>query len=196
MRQPCKDCWKEDGRRRDRGYKNRPVSVAEKTCPHCGATKPSSMYFRFRAKPDGLSSWCKECVGAKNREWERTHRDTKRKLTNAWQHKNHAHYRELQKKYFRSDKGLLAGYRKRAWRHGSKLLGTHTADEWNAKCEQYGMMCASCRENKPLTRDHIVPISKGGGNSIDNIQPLCRACNTRKKDKTIHYAPQPQLALV
>lgn len=32
----------------------------------------------------------------------------------------------------------------------------------------------------PLTIDHIVPKSLGGSNHIDNLQPMCSACNTAK----------------
>lgn len=32
----------------------------------------------------------------------------------------------------------------------------------------------------PLTVDHIVPKSKGGGDELSNLQPMCSRCNTKK----------------
>ena len=34
-----------------------------------------------------------------------------------------------------------------------------------------------------MTVDHIFPKSKGGGNKMSNLQPLCSTCNAKKSDK-------------
>lgn len=65
--------------------------------------------------------------------------------------------------------------------------GSHTREEWMALVERCGNRCACCGLPKKLTRDHIVPLVAGGSDSIDNIQPLCRECNSSKRDRTIRY---------
>lgn len=43
--------------------------------------------------------------------------------------------------------------------------------------------CNYCNSSDNLSIDHIIPISKGGKNSLDNIQILCNPCNNKKIDK-------------
>lgn len=48
---------------------------------------------------------------------------------------------------------------------------------------KYHGHCAYCGrplKMKAMTVDHLVPKSKGGGNSIENLMPSCRDCNTAK----------------
>ena len=43
-----------------------------------------------------------------------------------------------------------------------------------------GGKCVKCGSQESLEFDHIIPISKGGGDSARNIQLLCETCNRSK----------------
>jgi 5-methylcytosine-specific restriction endonuclease McrA len=43
--------------------------------------------------------------------------------------------------------------------------------------------CSRCGSTEDLTADHIVPRAKGGRNVFSNVQVLCRACNSAKRDR-------------
>lgn len=70
----------------------------------------------------------------------------------------------------------------RARRRGNG--GHHTLGEWREKCAAYNHRCAYCGEEKPLTRDHDLPLSRGGTDDIANIIPACRLCNSKKRHRT------------
>jgi len=42
--------------------------------------------------------------------------------------------------------------------------------------------CICCGSNKELHFDHVIPFSKGGGNTEKNVQLLCQSCNLKKSD--------------
>lgn len=68
--------------------------------------------------------------------------------------------------------------------------GTHSFTEWEEIKKKYGYICPCCLKKEPeisLTEDHILPIAMGGLDNIENIQPLCRNCNSRKNNKYERY---------
>jgi 5-methylcytosine-specific restriction endonuclease McrA len=46
----------------------------------------------------------------------------------------------------------------------------------------YCHYCGEAIYSKHITKDHKIPVSKGGTDEASNIVPACRACNTDKGD--------------
>lgn len=65
-------------------------------------------------------------------------------------------------------------------------LGSHNRVEWLECVDAAGNRCKHCGvsgDEVKLTRDHIIPLTRGGTDFIDNIQPLCLSCNARKNNR-------------
>lgn len=53
--------------------------------------------------------------------------------------------------------------------------------------ENQNARCAYCGKplyGEPIHFDHVIPLSKGGNHSVENMCAACPLCNLRKKDKT------------
>lgn len=48
--------------------------------------------------------------------------------------------------------------------------------------------CQYCGHTKNLTLDHVIPRSKGGKHTWDNVVIACERCNSRKGDRTPQQA--------
>lgn len=52
------------------------------------------------------------------------------------------------------------------------------ASYYNYRCQ----ICGKKFKLKDLTIEHVFPRSKGGDNTVDNVLPTCKCCNTTKSD--------------
>jgi 5-methylcytosine-specific restriction endonuclease McrA len=92
---------------------------------------------------------------------------------------------EKSKLWVKTEKGKIAS-RARALRRSHFLTGNYnnfTLSQWEEIKQRQNFRCAHCGEIKPLTKDHIIPLSKGGSHTADNIQGLCQRCNSSKLNK-------------
>jgi len=65
--------------------------------------------------------------------------------------------------------------------------GSYMPAEWEALLASYGGLCLACGTTEKVRPDHVIPLSKGGGSDISNLQPLCGRCNLLKGTKIIDY---------
>jgi 5-methylcytosine-specific restriction endonuclease McrA len=53
-------------------------------------------------------------------------------------------------------------------------------------CQYCARPAAALRPRESLTRDHLVPLSRGGTNAWTNVTTACSTCNTRKANRLPH----------
>jgi len=76
-----------------------------------------------------------------------------------------------------------ANERLRSARYRSNGGGEIPADLREAVFQRDGFACVYCGCEDYLQCDHVVPVSKGGETSLDNLATACRVCNAKKKDR-------------
>lgn len=169
---------------------------------------------------DGFCHWCRACSNEYHRQWKHAHKSKVREQNAEYRRTHQKSIKEYNAEYRETHKEELAQYnaeyykehpeeykeRLNNWRNENperaKLQihnrrtrktqagGEFTEKEWLDICNKYGNKCLCCGNNSKLVPDHIIPVSKGGTSNIDNIQPLCGPCNSKKAARTIDYRPK------
>jgi 5-methylcytosine-specific restriction endonuclease McrA len=131
-----------------------------------------------RRSPENLESTKAKCRAryqiskdkmiASMRKWREANRDKAKAATEDWMARN-------------PEKVRANVRRRRARKNGA--VDHCTAEEITALRAKVGHKCAWCGKIGKTTVDHIKPLSKGGSDSIRNIQFLCRPCNSMKGAK-------------
>lgn len=139
-------------------------------CGVCGETKSISLFppnWVTKAGNIRRKFTCKSCHNQAHMAYE------KRRLATDEEFKQ-------QKKVFHNNN--------LAKRRGAS--GKLKAKEWAEVKAKYDNKCLRCGKQEPeikLTVDHVLPLAKGGTNDKDNVQPLCKSCNSRKHTNHIDY---------
>lgn len=117
-------------------------------------------------------------IAEKNQAYYAANGDVMRESARRWQQENR-------------DRANLTSRLKKQRRRAAGVL---TPDEWLAVLDEFGHICLACGSDGPLTVDHVIPISTGGLNVRENVQPLCGPCNSSKGAKSIDYRRKTPVA--
>ncbi len=194
-------------------FKEFVVLMEAKICVKCGVEKLLSDFCKKKANKGGLNYQCRSCSNEYNKQYRIDNHIARKEYTQKYKERHKENYRkqyesnpEKMRKLWRdqykqnieSKRESARKYRKNnpekrrvmAQIRRARIIGnggSYTEVEWKELKEKYGNKCLRCKKKKKLTVDHIIPISKGGTSNINNLQPLCKSCNSIKKDKTIDF---------
>lgn len=175
----------------------------EKMCSRCKAVFPIEAFALLNAETGKRRGACPDCHNASTHEYKLAHPEIVKAQRDDYYARNRAAiverqrrfrvdnpeaYRAIHRKWKARNTAAVnaATHRRRARIRGA--IGSWTAAEWEAlkaECDHRCLMCGLPEPEIVLTVDHIVPVSLGGTNTIDNLQPLCRPCNSKKHQKVI-----------
>lgn len=143
-----------------------------KYCVHCETTKSLS---DFERRKDKVGSICKKCKSAKQNA--RYNTDETFKQTMLQSARQYSNTRYATDEEFRKAEQVRKQLR--------RATGSLTVEQWLEIVAQFNGVCAYCGSPHNLTMDHVIPISKGGKTTVDNVIPACSSCNSSKQAKDV-----------
>lgn len=184
-----------------------------KTCSKCGVSKPLNEFFaRKSGSSDGRMSSCKDCKTKAIYAWREKNRTQLNEYQRDYYHRQDV--KEKVSAYHASEHGRELGRKrdakradkKKAWRqnnvescrvysrnkHAKRKVAINataekiTPKDWYGIVAMYQGCCYYCGTKTKMTMEHMIPLSKGGSHSKDNIVPACMPCN-RKKHANDNY---------
>ena len=90
---------------------------------------------------------------------------------------------------------IIAVKRSGPYKHKKRTIPPLTNRELFLRDAYLCMYCGHKYNDSTLTRDHVVPISRGGYDRWSNVVAACRGCNTRKGNRRPEEEKMPLLAV-
>ena len=135
-----------------------------------------------------------------NRKWRAANpekaRENTRKANRKWRAANPENNRKACRKWCAAN---LEKHRAKSHKRRCRIAGNggiHTAEQFKALCAHFGNRCVCCGRLRKLEADHVISVKMnetfmlplGFLNDIDNLQPLCRSCNSKKHSQWVKHS--------
>ena len=209
-RRDCKDCRKRAVRERTaaKPKPEKPVFTS-KVCKVCATEKPLS---DFRPKRRTCHA-CESAVyqeyrrlnPAKCRESryysDRKHREKRLAVAAAYRErnrekmrvyaaeraKNREKLREIERRYLmrHPEKQREKHLRRKALMRKASVIGRINIMEVIKRDNSTCYLCGKLLSHTSITIDHVIPISRGGSHTTENVRVACARCNSRKHNKLL-----------
>jgi 5-methylcytosine-specific restriction endonuclease McrA len=136
---------------------------------------------KWRAEHPEKSRECARRYRAENTEqhresvhkWQAANPEKKKELMRRWNTENPEKKRQMQDRY-------------RALKRGATIGDVDLEFVWN-RHNGICSLCGKAIDRKDCHFDHVIPLSKGGEHSTDNLRPTHSFCNISKKDRLIKW---------
>lgn len=156
-----------------------PVIDGKKACSKCKKNLPSCDFANYARSSTGLQSRCRGCSKDGALEWDK--KNPEKAKERFQRHQRSERRGKWLSAWQKNNRELISLYARSYYARKKNAEGSHTVAEILELFKRQMGICAICKDTlDPYHVDHIVPLSKGGGDGIENIQLLCVPCNTSK----------------
>ena len=162
-------------------------------CGKCLQKKENSDFHSNKRRKTGLAWQCKECAKQSSKQHYKKNKRAILEKKKAWRRANpqeekakrdsRADYRKEYYSRFHDARPNYAAASSSVY--AAKRLGLETISivEMEQAMDELSLVfvdCGVCGTSESLEWDHIVPLARGGANTKDNLQRLCKRHNQEK----------------
>ena len=167
--------------------------MATKICKDCGKELDINLFDKSKEMKDGHINKCKYCrkeysikyleinkeiIKEKSKEYRKVHKEAIRNTHREYIAKTRVnkplHIRSKKSENPRDNRNVIQQRRKA---RKKELLSNLTVKQWLEIKLYFNNKCCYCGRELSLTQEHLIPLSKGGEYTVNNIIPACRSCN-------------------
>lgn len=182
------------------------MTEVQKVCCRCKIPKDLKEFHKYARSKDGLRGYCKECKASEASAYYDANAESVRRRSSDWYARNTKYANARSSQWRRSNPERVRDNNRR-WSSENPISNRNRAAARRSRLagvfveyvdaltvfERDAWACGICSElvdsklqfpdRACATVDHILPLSRGGSHSYDNVQLAHFSCNSGKRDR-------------